>query len=89
MTTPAVCWNTPCTPQKQPPATTAVWRPSEALNVLGGSGDDHGVFRGAQRRDRESGDRQRANGGGAKRKAAELAAGHGGFLLGFLWVKRI
>ena len=30
------------------------------------------------RRDRECGNRQRADGGGAERKAAELAAGHEG-----------
>src|SRR2546421_5364263 len=47
------------------------------LSVHGGSGDDHGVFRGAQRRDTEGGDRQRSQGCGIKRKAAELVAGHG------------
>jgi hypothetical protein len=46
------------------------------LNVHGGSGDDHGFFSGAQRRDLERGDRERAN-GGAEREAAEVAAGHG------------
>src|SRR5450759_2237269 len=47
------------------------------LNVRGGSGDDHGVFRSQRGCDDESSDRQRADGGGAERKAAELAAGHG------------
>ena len=32
MTTPAVCWNTPWTPQKQPPAITAVW-----ISLAGGA----------------------------------------------------
>src|SRR5216684_5371411 len=35
---PAVCWNTPCTPQKQPPATTTVWMPSAALASMAGAG---------------------------------------------------
>src|SRR5665213_2352219 len=38
LTTPAVCWNTPCTPQKQPPATTTVWMPSEAFTSTAGAG---------------------------------------------------
>ena len=32
---PAVCWYTPCTPQKQPPARTAVWMPSAFMSVAG------------------------------------------------------
>src|SRR5437763_6271618 len=36
--TPAVCWNTPCTPQKQPPAMTAVWMPSAAFTSAIGAG---------------------------------------------------
>src|SRR6478752_1581407 len=36
--TPAVCWNTPWTPQKQPPATTAVWTPSVARTSMAGAG---------------------------------------------------
>src|SRR5438552_17637847 len=47
------------------------------LSVQGGSGDDHGVFRGAHRRDTEAGDRPRSQGCGIKRKAAELVPGHG------------
>src|SRR5215813_10660124 len=35
---PAVCWNTPCTPQKQPPASTAVCRPSAACTSALGAG---------------------------------------------------
>src|SRR5205085_9577234 len=35
---PAVCWNTPCTPQKQPPASTAVWMPSAPMASTLGAG---------------------------------------------------
>src|SRR5258708_1271721 len=38
LTTPAVCWNTPCTPQKQPPAMTAVWMPFDACASTAGAG---------------------------------------------------
>src|SRR3981189_3745466 len=38
LTTPEVCWNTPCTPQKQPPAMTAVWMPSDAWVSVAGAG---------------------------------------------------
>ena len=47
---------------------------------MAGGGNDHGLFRRPQRRDGEGGHRQRAKRGGAQGKAAELAAGHGGFL---------
>src|SRR5439155_24321863 len=36
--TPAVCWNTPWTPQKQPPAMTAVWMPLAAVASAAGAG---------------------------------------------------
>ena len=36
--TPAVCWNTPCTPQKQPPAKTAVWMPPAGCTSAAGAG---------------------------------------------------
>src|SRR5216684_9273772 len=52
------------------------------LGVHGRRGDDHGVFRRARGGYRESSDRQRADRGGAERKAAELATGHWGFLWG-------
>src|SRR5665213_1057416 len=51
-----------------------------------GGRDDHGVFGGERGRDDKSGDRQRADRGGTKRKTAELAAGHWVFLWDFLWV---
>src|SRR5215471_1540698 len=35
---PAVCWNTPCTPQKHPPASTAVCRPSDGCASTAGGG---------------------------------------------------
>src|ERR1700730_15366106 len=38
LTTPDVCWNTPCTPQKHPPAVTAVWMPSAAWASTAGAG---------------------------------------------------
>jgi hypothetical protein len=45
-------------------------------DVLGGSRNNHGIFRGARGHDDEGGDRQRADGGSAKLKAAEWNAGH-------------
>src|SRR6266849_9435400 len=47
------------------------------LGVHGRGGDNHGVFRRARGGYRECGDRQRADRGGAERKEAELATGHG------------
>src|SRR5216683_8174426 len=38
LTTPDVCWNTPCTPQKHPPAITAVWMPSDGWASAAGAG---------------------------------------------------
>src|SRR5918998_1437634 len=36
LVTPLTCWNTPCTPQKQPPANTAVPdRPSLGASIVG------------------------------------------------------
>src|SRR5260221_14486191 len=52
------------------------------LGVHGRRGDDHGVLGRARGGYRECSDRQRADRGGAERKAAELATGHGGFLWG-------
>ena len=50
-------------------------------HVGGGRRDDHGFLRGARGRDGKRGNGQRANGGGAQRKTAEMARGHG-FLIG-------
>jgi hypothetical protein len=38
LTTPAVCWKTPWTPQKQPPAITAVWTPLAGATSIAGAG---------------------------------------------------
>ena len=51
--------------------------PPAGLRVHGGRGDDHGVFRRERGRDGKGSNRQRADGGSAKRKTAELVTGHG------------
>ena len=60
---------------------TAVWMSLAGLHVGGGRRDDHGFLRGARGRDGKRGNGQRADGGGAQRKTAEMARGHG-FLFG-------
>ena len=72
-----MCWYTPCTPQKQPPAITAVWTPSEAWASTAGAGMITASSAAREGATAKADNRQRADGGGAERKAAEVAAGHG------------